>query len=297
MVVVVLLAVIVIGLTAMFGQVQRAFRAGMTQTDVLEAGRMATEMISRELEQVTPGYGFNPSFVNTPNAPLGPNVLVQLGNSFVQPLIATQYPRTNIQDDLFFITHENQTWRGIGYFVRSNENLTVPPVLFGAVGTLYRFEMEQTAAQFSQAPDLMFDYFEVTRGFLAPHNGIIPTNYSKIMDGVIALKVRTYDRTNNWFTPDLLGYVATNYTMITNGNVVLTPLALVEGEVGKTAFYSNAVPAFVDFELAIVEPHTYERYKSIPVLTAQTNYLAQQVGRVHVFRQRVAIRNVDPAAY
>ena len=30
---------------------------------------------------------------------------------------------------------------------------------------------------------------------------------------------------------------------------------------------------------------------------AQSNYLAQQAGKVHLFRQRVAIPNVDPSAY
>src|SRR5436190_20124464 len=56
LVVMALLTVIILGLMATFSQVQRAFRLGMTQTDVLESGRLATDMISRELSQVAPSY-------------------------------------------------------------------------------------------------------------------------------------------------------------------------------------------------------------------------------------------------
>src|SRR6185436_10353272 len=54
MVVVVLLSVIILGLMAMFNQTQRAFKLGMNQTDVLEAGRVGTDLIVREMEQLTP---------------------------------------------------------------------------------------------------------------------------------------------------------------------------------------------------------------------------------------------------
>ena len=37
--------------------------------------------------------------------------------------------------------------------------------------------------------------------------------------------------------------------------------------------------------------------ESIGDATARNTYLAQQAGKVHVFRQRVWIRNVDPSAY
>jgi prepilin-type N-terminal cleavage/methylation domain-containing protein len=296
MVVVVLLSVIILGLTAMFLQTQRAFRAGMTQTDVQEAGRMATEMISRELEQITPSYVYNSHYFAPPARirPVAPNVFVQLANSFAQPLVASSYERTNIHDDLFFIVRENLTWRGIGYFVRSNENLSANlPTLTGAAGTLYRYEGEQSQAQFTQAPDVMFASFDLIR----QGNTNIYGSYSKITDGVIGFKVRTYDRTNNWLNGDFVAFTATNYPMATNGNFLVNPPALVAGEAATTEFYSNAVPAFIEFELAVLEQGTYARFKNLPVYDAQTNFLAHQVGRVHVFRQRVAVRNVDPIAY
>jgi hypothetical protein len=67
---------------------------------------------------------------------------------------------------------------------------------------------------------------------------------------------------------------------------------------GENEFYmfSNSLPASVEIEMATLEDRTLQRAESLP-FQAQTNYLAQQAGKVHVFRQRVSIPNVDPSAY
>jgi Asp/Glu/hydantoin racemase len=62
-------------------------------------------------------------------------------------------------------------------------------------------------------------------------------------------------------------------------------------------FLSNAVPAYVEVELGVLEPQILERYRSIGVPAAQRAYLEQHVAQVHLFRQRVAVRNVDFSAY
>jgi hypothetical protein len=69
------------------------------------------------------------------------------------------------------------------------------------------------------------------------------------------------------------------------------------GEVSRYAFYNDAVPAFVELEIGILEQETYERYRAIPVYDAQTNFLAKHAGNVHIFRQRIPVRNVDVTAY
>jgi hypothetical protein len=69
------------------------------------------------------------------------------------------------------------------------------------------------------------------------------------------------------------------------------------------ACYSNAVPAAVELQMGLIEDRTLQRAESLgngqfPYLnTAQRNYLAQQSGHVHLFRQRVSIPNADPTAY
>jgi hypothetical protein len=62
--------------------------------------------------------------------------------------------------------------------------------------------------------------------------------------------------------------------------------------------FSNALPASVEIEMGVLEDRALQRAESLGgSFTAQSNYLAQQAGKVHVFRQRVSIPNVDPAAY
>ena len=49
--------------------------------------------------------------------------------------------------------------------------------------------------------------------------------------------------------------------------------------------------------MATVEDRSLQRAEVPPFPTARNNYLVQQAGKVHVFRQRVAIPNVDPSVY
>src|SRR5262245_40199945 len=101
MVVVALLSMIVLGLVAMFTQVQRAFRLGMMQTDVLEAGRMATDILAREIEQTTPTYQNSINFYTRIPASGGVPACT------VQALPGGNNVRTNIQSELFFTVREN----------------------------------------------------------------------------------------------------------------------------------------------------------------------------------------------
>jgi hypothetical protein len=290
MVVIGLLSVIILGLMAMFTQTQRAFRLGMTQTDVLEGGRMATALIVRELEQATPTYLDGRSFGST-------NFFMTTNRTAV-PLLpwalpGGSFPRLNALDDLFFITHENQVWTGIGYFVRQNLTNTATAT---PVGTLYRFETNNpTPINFRSNPGGLIFGFNQARGGL-PGNGI-----SKILDGVVHFRIRAYDADGNLIAPpsDWVGQayfqrLSAGY----NTNIAAYPSSIATNDVVSFyAFRSNAVPASVEFELGVLEPAAYEQYKSIPIYDAQIRFLTNQATRVHLFRQRVAIRRVDTAAY
>ncbi len=274
MIVVTLLAVIVLGLMAMFNQTQRAFRLGMAQTDVLAGGRLATDMISRELQEITPSQ-LNPANPNTWNfyseVPSGPTY-----RPLEQVLLGSGLERTNVTEDLFFITRRNQTWTGIGYYVRTNSAYSGPRVM---IGTLYRFETNNTARQFQNPPP--------GRDF---RNALLGTTtnstVSRILDGVVHFRVRVYDGN---------GMLITNSFARTN--VIVNWSTKVPGE-ASYAFSGDAVPAFVEVELGILEPQAFERFLSIPnVGNAPERFLESQAGRVHLFRQRIPVRNVDPAAY
>jgi hypothetical protein len=57
------------------------------------------------------------------------------------------------------------------------------------------------------------------------------------------------------------------------------------------------VPAYIELELGILEPRALERFRGLGVGQPQYEYLSNRVAQVHLFRQRIPIRNVDFAAY
>jgi hypothetical protein len=275
LVVVVLMSLIVLALMAVFSSTQAAFRASITQTDVLEGGRSVMGLIKSDLEPMTP------CFLNAPNSP--PNFYAAVSNNFTQPLTGSSASRTNVMEDVFFITRENQTLKGVGYFVRSN--LFVSGMV-GTPGVLYRFETNYSVAQFArvaQTSDGPFAAYDLARRGVNPTNGV-----SRILDGVMAFKVRAFDTNGLWII------TTTNY--VGNVNIVATNTAY--GEVAWYSFFSNALPASVEIELGILEDRTLQRAESLEAnYNLFTNYLAGHAGQVHLFRQRVWIRNVDPSAY
>ena len=276
LVVVVLMSLIVLALMAVFNSTQAAFRASLTQTDVLEGGRSVMGLIKNDLESVTPCYLYP--------ANASPNFYAAVSNSFPQTLTGSSASRTNVMEDVFFITRQNQTWKGVGYFVRTNL------LLAGGIATpgiLYRFETNNSATDFARASTNLFGVFNRIRtsgSGPAPskNNSTLPPGVSQILPGVMSFKVRAFDTNGFWITASRTNVVATNN--ITSPEVMLY------------AFYSNAVPAAVEVELGVLEDRTLQRVQSLGGLV-QSNYLAQQAGKVHLFRQRFPIRNVDPSAY
>jgi prepilin-type N-terminal cleavage/methylation domain-containing protein len=296
LVVVALLSVIVLGLMAMFNQTQRAFRLGMSQTDVLQSGRMATELITREIGQTTPSYVDRTNFfggvINQT-----PNFDSQVMNFTLQSLPGSAAFRTNIMDDVFFLVRENQTWTGIGYFVRTNR--ADDPDLPGGVGpagSLYRFETNDTVAQFHANPGGLFDGFNLARAQDAT-NGV-----SKVVDGVVHFRIRPFDN-SGWIIPRNPLYFTNVYNLpaFASSNLFIDfnyqYYPAISGEYGLYSFFSNAVPAAVEMELGVLEQQVYDQYKSIPILSAQQAFLTNQAPHVHLFRQHIPIRTVDPTAY
>ena len=296
LVVVALLSVIVLGLMAMFNQTQRAFRLGMSQTDVLQSGRMATELITREIGQTTPSYVDRTNIFDAVTNQT-PNFDSQVVNFTLQSLPGSAAFRTNIMDDVFFLVRENQTWTGIGYFVRTNR--ADDPDLPGGVGpagTLYRFETNDTVAQFQANPGGLFAGFNLARAQDAT-NGV-----SKVVEGVVHFRIRPFDN-SGWIIPRNPLYFTNVYNLpaFASSNLFIDfnyqYYPAISGEYGLYSFYSNAVPAAVEMELGVLEQQVYDRYKSIPLLGAQQAFLTNQAPHVHLFRQHIPIRMVDPTAY
>jgi hypothetical protein len=191
--------------------------------------------------------------------------------------------RTNVLEKFFILTRQNTTWTGVGYVVDTTSTNYVNP--------LYRF----TATASVSAPGMPWGLYTnfLTNTFLP-----IPfyaTNLSHLVDGVVHLTVRAYDPNGYWMTNTYV-YSGTN-RIGPNPNVWFSMPAM--GEAGFYMF-SNTLPASVEIQLGLLEDRTIQRAESLPDLTpgwARSNYLAQQAGKVHLFRQRFPIRNVDPSAY
>jgi hypothetical protein len=275
---------IVLGLLITFNQVSRVFRAGMTQVDILAGGRTVMDTIMRDLEQMTPSGTQNTLnfFADRPRIlPADPPMFTQ---PLLQVLPGTAGLRTNSMQELFLMTRFNQDMIGIGYKVLPNTN-------FGSgtdcVGSLYRYTELNRANPAALA-----------NSFLTKSN----SNMSLLADGIVSFRVTafatngfpivpTYPSGTNAAFADAQSPGTYNIKNTTAYWNAATP------NIVDSYFLSNAVPGYVEVELGVLEPQILERYRSIGVPAAQRTYLEQHVAQVHLFRQRVAIRNVDFSAY
>lgn len=303
-----LLTLIVLALMAVFDSTQRAFRASVTQTGILEGSRAAINLMVSDLSGMAPSYGvsnyvytaannsYNYGAVNfcvtnfNPNVPPYPYYA-----PLVQPLPGSEAKRTNVLEAFFLLGRQNTQWIGVGYAVNAGSASPLYP--------LYRFYC-QTNVSFN--PVVLYWNFLNTLTY-AQNTGVW-TNMSHIMDGVIHLTARAYDlngylmtNTVNYSLPG--AFVATN-NLSYRDNVWFQPY-LINGEDGLVC-YSNAVPAAVELEMGVLEDRVLQRAESLgngsPTFqfannTAQWAYLQNQAGHVYLFRQRVTIPNVDSSAY
>src|SRR5258706_7926530 len=169
MVAVGLLAVIMVGLLAMFYQTQRAFRAGMAQVDVLEGGRAAMELISRDLQEVcasleTPVTNFE-ARVPTGYTPLAIE------------LTAPDPPANTTLEDVSFLRRANDEWTAGSYQVSN---------AVAGVGTLYRLLVTGGRANVGTLVDF-------ARTTITGNNTPMLTNFMRVADGVVHFRVRPYD--------------------------------------------------------------------------------------------------------
>ena len=270
MVAVTLLTVIIIGLVAMFEQTRKAFTAGLANVDYQDSGRVAVDLIARDLQQMAPANpgifyansantfsginSFNFFTANDPPVPPMYSLLVTLNGD----------PITNTFQRLFFTTQYNQTWHAVGYWV----NTSGQPA---GVGTLYQYRASGPVSAGSGLP-LTNDF----SNFAADTNA-----FSPVIDGVVNFRVRAYDPNGNLITSSA-------------SNLIAAPL-IATGDYSY-AFSGSVVPAYVEIELTVLENKTLDRYRSMGSQNAQT-YFTNHVGQMHVFKQRVSIASLDRTAY
>jgi hypothetical protein len=247
-----LLAVIMVGLLAMFYQTQRAFKLGTTQVDVIETGRATMQILVDELKQVVPTpYSNAPSLYT----------LTRL-QPLAQPRAFGDEPHTNFLREIFFFTRENDQWRATGYFIDPTNPL-------GGAGVLHRYStnLPNSIASGKRLFDLFNAFLNADR-----------TTAPRLAERVIHLNLNAYN---------------------TNGVRVWTNNKDANLQEGQVAFWTlddtNALPAYLELELGVVEPKVYERFRARSATDepGAMTYLSQHIDQVHLFRQRIPIRTVQ----
>ncbi|HOW66286.1 MAG TPA: prepilin-type N-terminal cleavage/methylation domain-containing protein [Candidatus Paceibacterota bacterium] len=290
-----IMSVIVYGLYRMFDQTQRALRSNTTQVDVLEAARAAVEMISRDIEQCAVSQMSGAT--NLMARIVYPNA------NFFQPsrqaLITNQNPafnvyRTNFLQELLFLTRYKDNWGAIGFFAGGSSSNSFVPVTNG-IGTLYRFSYFHEPPLFRLNTNLLI---------IQRQRFDLRTNASPLLEGVVHFSLKAFDPQG---TPleafggsTFPGYQILNLRRGENQpsflgpyNVVLQSEAYVNGRT-RFLFVSNAMPAYVELEVGILEPRAIERLKGFPQAAQQQRYLEQHAGMVHLFHKRIPIRSATP---
>jgi hypothetical protein len=226
--------------------------------------------MTRELSQMAPARASN-----AVNFYVGLARLLPAYKTLKQELPGDPAPlRTNLIEELYFLTKDNQTWTGIGYYVSGAD---------GGVGTLYRYASNTV---FGQNPGQLYNGYNQRLNDAINRNTF--TNLNRIMDGVVHFKVRAFDPNGQWITTNNLF------------NAAVLPPGLANFALGESEFYrftNNIVPAFVELELGVLEERAIIRARTITDTQSRSNYLAREAGKVHLFRLRVPVRNVDRTAY
>src|SRR5687768_6209067 len=110
MVAVTLLAVITVGLLSMFYHTQKAFRLGAGQVDVLESGRSTLHLLSQDLQEMYPSHV----------AQVANFEALPIGDARLDMDLPGGNYRTNILQDISFISRRGDEWIGVTYRVNHN---------------------------------------------------------------------------------------------------------------------------------------------------------------------------------
>ena len=132
-----LLTVVILALYAMFDQTQKALHANIAQTDVMETGRSAMELIVRDIERAQ-----SPNLANAINLAIQKKDFLKAGSAtepFVPPGVVDVNHRDHPLNDVFFLTQTlSNRWTGLGFFVGHNTDARRQPD--ESLGTLYRYQ-------------------------------------------------------------------------------------------------------------------------------------------------------------
>lgn len=150
-----------------------------------------------------------------------------------------------------FFLTQDSQWHGVGYLVASP---TAGPLDTRMLtnGVGTLYRYEISTNRLTMYGNSLFDEFMLNSA----------GNLQRVADGVVNFQLRAYDANGLlWSGSD--SYALTN----------------------------SELPTYVELELGVLEPQLVQEARLIPNTQVSSNYVAQEAGRVHLFRRRVFIRN------
>lgn len=251
-----MLSFMIFGLTLVFVHTQKVFKTGIKATTITDAGRTIMDMVGSDMRQMSDAG--NVGVTNLYWTWNGNAAQYENGLPF----------RTNQLDAIYVLEHTNTTWTAVGYAVL---NLSTSP----DVGTLYRYQTNFSAPYITN--NLFWPFLEAVE----EHSFTNTAYWHRVADGVVSLKLRSYDQNGNepWVESTYYGDYATDaqisYPLLSFNNLPA----------------SNALPNAVDVELAILEPEAFAQARGLAgVPVALSNFMSSNaLTRMEIFRRRVSI--------
>ena len=312
-----IMTVIVFGLFSMFNQTQKALRATAKQVDILGSGRIAIEVLVEDIQAAeAPGLPLL-SELTTTTTQL-PHMQGTLERAYqyepvVQRLVDKSF-RTNLLQNVFFLTRSNLNWVAKGYFFSPTANFVAPSDTRSlGFGTLFRFSSVNVDSTASNIQDryqpqrrlnhrLLGNFWDnyntvLNANPLETTNLVFNLSVSPLIEGVIHFKMQPIDSNGR----PMLYY--TNFTALNETvnfsypNTILEREQTGKGDIleGQTRFrfFEDAIPAYIELELGVLDPEVLARVKSMPNLDVARQYLQDKPGAVHLFRRMIPISTAN----
>lgn len=268
-----MLSVIVLALFSMFDQTQKALHTAIAQTDVMEPGRAAMDLLTRDLER-----GRATRFSGVTNLVI--TRLDRNGPYFIPGVLDANH-RDSALHELFYVSPlKGIQWTAQGWFVADDLDLSQPPDST-RLGSLYRFESTNVAVLRGTrvTNDFNRQWIEFTR------RSTNAPQFGRFIDGVVFFRTTAFSANglplDSWVFPKDIP-----------AGVVITNLS---SAVSLTGFTNQALPAALEVEFGVLPPKLLTQYRALPsgnpvnAASFRSNFFVKYRGDVQVFRQRISL--------
>ena len=282
-----LLSVVVLALYAMFDQTQKALHRSIAQTDVMEGGRSAFDLVVRDVERAHPTGVTGPIELPVYNLVVRKFQLAAQAGPGSRDIVH----RDSTFSELFYMLPvRDRLWTAAGLYVASETDASQPvSVINGveSVGTLYRYQAPSST--FVRGPAATTSLGKLTSDLInntATARNRRASNSTRLLDGVVFFRVLPYGGSG---LP--LDEVSISPKLTLTNIIIARPKATPPTYL--TAFTGSAMPSAVEIEFGVLPPKSLIQYRSVPD-NLKAGYLNKHAAEILLFRQRIALRSAIP---